>query len=181
MKNIKNLLIGLLSMSFLMVSCEGPTGPPGRNGTNGASGDDFSSTVIFEIEGQNFIEENQFVVTTDIPDNIAITDGDLIFVYRRSRLNSTNGEVWELLPTNFFLEAGTLQYSFNHTSLDVDIVLDTNFELNMLTDQDISDFLTNQKFRIAVINSVDFNAQNGAKFADYTTVSQGAKLLNFTE
>ena len=57
---------------------------------------------------------------------------------------------WSALPQNFFLENNDIiQYVFNHTFLDVELLIDGNFNLSSLG----SEFTNDQIFRIAVVPS----------------------------
>ena len=184
MQNLKTLLIGLVSFVFLFTACEGPSGPPGLDGLNGRDGFD-GGAVIFELENQNFNSGNGFTISSDIPPQIDITDGDILLVYRRSTsITSPSGEVWELLPQSFFIEGETIQYSFNHTKDDVDIRINGNIELTSLSSEDVNDFLIDQKFRVAFIPTLDFNNQNAKilrDFYEYDVIAKDATFLNFTE
>ncbi|WP_010178495.1 hypothetical protein [Aquimarina agarilytica] len=183
MKKIKTLLISLLSLSFMLASCEGPTGPPGRDGFDGRDG---SPTFIFEIADVDFEKDKNYSFGDIIPDDIPIDDSDLVLIYRSNELNSTGDDVWQLLPQAYFLDQGTLQVNFNHTKNDFEIIIDSNFNLDDLTPDQVSRFLTNQIFRIAVVSVNTSSVNTSAKILNdsrynYETISQGAQRLNFTE
>jgi hypothetical protein len=58
-------------------------------------------------------------------------------------------DVWSQLPQTYFLNQGTLLYTFDHTFLDVNIFLDGNFDLGTLGPV----YTDDQVFRIAVVPS----------------------------
>ncbi len=183
MKKIKTLLIGLLSLSFILASCEGPSGPPGNDGFDGRDG---SPTFIFEIANVTFEKDANYSFGDIIPNDIPIDDSDLVLIYRSNEVNSEGDDVWQLLPQAYFLDQGTLQVNFNHTKDDFEIIIDSNFDLDDLTTDQANRFLTNQVFRIAVVSASTSSVNTGAKILnnsafDYETISQGAQLLNFTE
>ena len=182
MKNLKTLLIGLVSIVFLFTACEGPSGPPGLDGLNGRDGRD-GGAVIFEIAGVDFTQANNYSEFQEIPNDIFIDESDLILVYRQNGEDTNSGDVWQLLPQNFFLDEGTLQYNFNHTRNDVEIVMDSNFDINTISNQSRESFLEDQIFRIAVVPGA-FSNQNAkilSDFYEYDVIAKDAKFLNFTE
>ena len=64
--------------------------------------------------------------------------------------NGGSADAWSALPQNFFLGNGDIiQYVFNHTFFDVELLIDGNFDLSLLG----SDFTSDQVFRIAVVPS----------------------------
>ena len=184
MKKIKTLLISLLSLSFVLASCEGPSGPPGRDGTNGLNGNNSTSNAIFEIDDADFNAANNFTIGGVIPEEISIFPSDLVLVYRRNGTDTTiDGEeidIWELLPQNFFFEQGTFLYTFNHTQENFEIVIDSNFDLNELTESQNTNFLNDQIFRIAIVAAANINDTNtSAKALDYQKIAENAALINF--
>jgi len=133
-------IIALLSLALvLFTACEGPQGPSGLdgfNGTDGLIGQVFDKSVSF---GSDFTKNIAF------PKDFAV-NSDVLLVYRLAEIN--NGvDVWQLMPQNFFLDQGILQYNFDYTEIDVTIFLDANFDLTLLEDK----FTQNQIFRIAVV------------------------------
>ena len=140
---MKNLFLLLaISTSIIFSSCEGPSGPPGPPGIN-ILGKVFETTVNFNI-GNNF---SQLV---DFPSNIEVFESDVVLVYLLEGTVPGNGgpiDIWSQLPQTYFLNQGTLLYSFDHTFLDVNLFLDGNFNLTTLG----SEFTDNQTFRIAIV------------------------------
>jgi len=81
------------------------------------------------------------------PENII--DGDAVLVYRLEAVD--NGlDIWEPLPTAtiFFDDGGFLQYRFNYTLGDVDIIIESD-DLSLIDNE----FMLNQVFRIIVVPS----------------------------
>ena len=78
-----------------------------------------------------------------------IVNGDAVLVYR---LEDVQGglDIWEPLPTAtiFFEDGGFLQYRFNYTVGDVDIIIESD-NLGLIGD----DFMLDQVFRIIVVPS----------------------------
>jgi hypothetical protein len=140
---MKNILLFLaLSSTVLFTSCEGDPGPPGLDGG-------LVYAQVFETT-VNFNSGNDFENLITYPSNVEIYESDAILVYRLVEVIPGNGgpiDVWEQLPQTYFLNQGTLLYSFDHTFLDLKIFLDGNFDLNTLG----TDFTNNQTFRIAVV------------------------------
>ncbi|PHS64123.1 MAG: hypothetical protein COB12_08285 [Flavobacterium sp.] len=143
---MKNLFLLLaISFTFLISSCEGPQGPPGPPGDS-LLGKVFEANITFTIG-------NDFSRLIEFPDDIIVYESDVVLVYLLEDV--VNGvDVWSQLPQTYFLEQGTLLYTFDHTFLDVNIFLDANFNLNSL----VSDFTDDQVFRIAVLPAEYANA-----------------------
>ncbi|MDA8978169.1 collagen-like protein, partial [bacterium] len=66
-------------------------------------------------------------------------------------------DVWSQLPQTYFLNQGTLLYTFDHTYIDVNIFLDANFNLNTLG----TEYTDNQIFRIAILPAEYANSNLG--------------------
>jgi len=137
------ILFVAFTSAFLFSSCEGPAGPPGLPGVN-ILGQVFEANLDFNT-GNNFGELVTF------PSNIEVYESDVVLVYRLEDVvpdgNGGTIDVWSQLPQTFFPLAGTLLYTFDHTFLDVQILLDANFDLTLLGPQ----FTNDQIFRIAIV------------------------------
>jgi len=136
---MKNLFLLLaVSFTFLISSCEGPQGPPGPPG-------DSLLGKVFEAN-ITFTNSNDFSQLVEFPNNVTVYESDVVLVYLLEDV--VNGiDVWSQLPQTYFLEQGTLLYTFDHTFLDVNIFLDANFNLNSLG----LEFTNDQIFRIAIL------------------------------
>ena len=143
----KLFLLLAVSATFIFTSCEGPQGPPGPPGGN-ELGQIFEVTTNFQYSSDTGLQES-FV---SIPNSIIVFESDVILVYRLEKVvNDGSGgtaDAWAPLPHNFFLDNGDIiQYVFNHTFFDVELLIDGNFNLNTLG----SGFTDDQIFRIAII------------------------------
>jgi len=156
---MKKILSLLLISVFALTSCGndgavGPQGPPGANGLDGL-GYTFEETVTFDY----FSDENLYSAIIVISDEIATEqpEADAVLVYRLEVLTDDVGEfdTWSLLPQNFFIEEGTIQYVYNHTASDVEVIIDGNFDLSNLD----AGFTENQTFRVIVIPSSIFSSE----------------------
>ncbi len=137
----KLTLIGFFLTLFIS-SCRGPEGPPGFDGADGVN----ILGETYEIDNVSFTSlANTFSFT--FPQNIV--NGDAVLVYRLERIDG-NLDIWEPLPTAtiFFNGGGYLQYRFNYTLGDVDIIIEGD-DLASAG----SEFLSNQVFRIIVVPS----------------------------
>ena len=120
----------------LLSSCTGPVGPPGYSGLG----------QVFEATA-NFNPGNSYSRLVTFPSDIVVYESDVVLVYLLEDVVDGNIDVWSQLPQTYFLNQGTLLYTFDHTFIDVNIFLDANFNLNTLG----SDYTDNQVFRIAII------------------------------
>ncbi len=133
------ILFLAVTSTFLFSSCTGPEGPPGDSGLN-ILGQVFETTI-------NFNNGNNFSQIVTFPSNIEVFESDVVLVYLLTE--SGNIDVWSQLPQTFFPPQGTLLYTFDHTFLDVKILLAANFNLQLLGPA----YTNDQVFRIAIVPS----------------------------
>ena len=129
-------LLFTLCAFVLLSSCTGPVGPPGYSGLG----------QVFEATA-NFNPGNSYSRLVTFPSDIVVYESDVVLVYLLEEVADGDIDVWSQLPQTYFLDQGTLLYTFDHTFIDVNIFLDANFNLNTLS----SDYTDNQTFRIAII------------------------------
>jgi hypothetical protein len=173
--------IALVLGSFLtlfIVSCEGPAGPPGLDGFDGEDGLDGINILgqVVEIEG-SFTPENNYSVFYEFPQSVEVFESDLVLVFLLfDQTEDGNGDpvdIWRLLPQTRILNQGLLQYNYDHTFLDVNIFLESDFDLGTLLPGDTQ----NQVFRIAILPA-EF-AQAGKM--DTSNLDAVMRSLNVTE
>ena len=148
---MKNILLFLaVSSTILLSSCEGDPGPPGEPGVN-ILGQVFEFTTDFDYDAQS---NSQVSPTFSFP--VTVFESDVILVYRLFKdpvdiPNEAPADLWQQLPYSDFSQAdigNIFQYTFNHTFIDIQFVIDGNFDLNTLSG---TDFTNDQTFRIAVV------------------------------
>lgn len=161
---MKKLFLILFVSTFLFTSCsdDGPPGPPGEPGTN-ILGQTFEFTVDFDYS----TETEFFSAIVDIPNDVEVFDSDAILVYRLEVQQDDEGDfdTWSLIPQNFFLDEGTIQYVYNHTDVDVELIIDGNFDISNLD----PGFTEGQVFRFVVVPS-DFAQESGVNVSDMEAV-----------
>jgi len=171
---MKKIITLLFISVFALTSCGddgaiGPQGPPGVNGLDGL-GYTFEETVTFDY----FSDENLYSAIIQISDDIATAhpEADAVLVYRLEVLtdNGVDFDTWSLIPQNFFIEEGTIQYVYNHTASDVEVIIDGNFDLSNLD----AGFTENQTFRVIVIPSRIFSS--GLNLADMEAVMKALDI-----
>lgn len=149
-----NLFLGAL-VTIFFISCEGPQGPSGFDGFDGAPGQDGEDGVnilgqVVDIEG-TFTLDNDYSIFYEFPQNIEVFETDVVLVYMLWNVTEDgNGEsvdIWRLMPQTRILDQGLLQYNFDYTFFDVNIFLESDFDLATLQAGDTD----NQVFRIAVL------------------------------
>ncbi len=147
---MKNLVTILFVSVMLLTSCEGPQGPPGRDGFDGFNADEYAAlsferTVDFEYFNDSGLQEAFINLPFDI------LDSDAVLIYRLENIVEIDGvptEAWSALPQNFFLPGSNIiQYVFNHTYADVELLIDGNFDLSTLGNE----FTQNQIFRVIIL------------------------------
>jgi hypothetical protein len=159
-----NLVLGSLIALFFM-SCIGPEGPQGFDGFDGLDGLDGQDgepgiqAQIFEVEGLDlsYIDADnvwETVLTFEDFTNFEVLKEDAILVYRFdgsvSFEDGTVEDAWGLIPQNFFLDEGIIQYVSSHTLKDVAVLIDGNFNLSNI---DIA-FTDNQLLRVVIVPGV---------------------------
>ncbi len=154
MKKIR-LLFGIVLVA-LAFGCEGPEGPPGPPGFDGLDGLDGQDGVnilgqVLEIEG-SFSAENDYGIFFEFPQTVEVFESDVVLVYLLwEQVDDPDGgnpiDVWRLMPQTRILDQGLLQYNYDHTFVDVNIFLESDFDLGTLLPGDTD----NQVFRIAVV------------------------------
>ena len=164
MKKIFLLSFVLFALGACTSDEVGPRGPQGPQGEPGVNivGQTFEyEDVNFEYLADANIHTSGII---DFPDDIEILESDAILIYRRQILDGV--ETWSLIPQNFFLEDDhIIQYVYNQTATDVEIVIDGNFDLSSLPDE----YTQDQFFRFVAVPS-DFAIDNNVDVSDYEAV-----------
>lgn len=168
---MKKVILFFVLPLLAFTACEGPEGPPGQDG-----GLYFAQT--YEYENVNFTYyggDNIYSVVLPVPNNIEVFESDAILVYRYEGtidVNGTTADTWSLLPQNFFLNNGNIiQYVYNHTFLDTEIIIEGNFNLNNLSPA----FTSNQIFRFVVVPA-EFANTSGVDVTDYNAVMNAVTI-----
>ena len=170
----------------ITLSCEGPEGPPGLNGFDGLDGLDGQDGInilgkVLEIEG-TFEAANDYSIFFEFPQDVEVFESDLVLVYLLfEQVDDPDGgdpiDVWRLLPQTRIIDQGLLQYNYDHTFLDVNIFLESDFDLGTLPAGDTD----NQIFRIAVVPA-EFGTDNSVDTSNLNAVMDAMKMdLNSIE
>jgi hypothetical protein len=161
---MKKLSILFAFIAFSLTSCSsdepGPPGPPGEPGVNVVG-----QTFEFEDVDFTYYDDNFYAAIIEIPEEIEVLESDAILVYRREVIDGT--ETWSMIPQNYFLEEGIIQYVFNYTPNDIELLIDGNFDLATLDGA----FTQNQFFRFIVVPS-DFAVDTGVDVSNFEAVMQ---------
>ena len=172
---MKKISLLFAFIAFSLTSCSsdepGPQGPPGPPGPPGEPGVNILGQT-FEFEDVDFTyydDDNFYATVITIPSEIEVIESDAILVYRRGVVDGT--EIWSMIPQNIFLDEGIIQYAFNHTADDIELLIDGNFDLSNLDDG----FTQNQFFRFIVVPS-DFAVDTGVDVSDYRAVIDALQL-----
>ena len=166
MKNITLMLvfIGMISLQ----SCTVSDSPAAQQITNN---NNFLATTLEYT--RSFTAGNNFSTLVTFPQ--AIYSSDMVLVYRLSSVYQGQ-DVWKLLPENFYLNNGTLDfgYNFDFTKNDASIYMIGN-DLGTIN----SSYLNNQVLRVVIIPANFGNKTiNNINYMDYNAV---AKAYNIEE
>lgn len=106
--------------------------------------------------------------------NPPIYNSDMVLVYRLFDL--VNGQsLWRQMPQAVYLPQGELDYNFDFTRNDINIFLESNFDLTTLE----ATWSQNQVFRVVIIPGYLSNKNaNTVDFRDYNAV---VKAFNIKE
>lgn len=172
---MKKLLSALFVTAFLFTSCEGDQGPPGPPGPPGESGVNVvGQTLEYEdVDFDYFADVNYHSTIIGLPDDVEVLSSDAILVYRLEVIEDGGEfyETWSLIPQNFFLDEGTIQYVYNHTDVDVELIIDGNFDLSNLN----AGFTQDQVFRFVIVPS-DFAVSTGVDVSNFNAVLKALDL-----
>ena len=141
MKSLSSM-VTLSIFTFILFGCEGPQGPPGFDGETL-----LGTTLEFQT---SFNSQNNFSSLFVFPTDVVVYESDVVMAYLLEETIFSNGEstdVWTPLPQSFFTDQGLLQFTFNHTYSDVNVLLQANFNLNNAA----AFFTQNQLFRVVII------------------------------
>lgn len=161
---MKKLLALMLLSTIIFTSCEGPAGPPGPPGEDGIY--IVGETYEYDVNFTYFPDENLYSAFLEFA---AVEPSDGILVYRMAIID--NVETWSLIPQNFFLPQGIIQYVYTHTNVDVELIIDGNFDLSNLANQ----YTQNQVFRVIVVPS-DYVATSGVDVGNMEAVLKSLKI-----
>jgi len=124
---------------------------------------------VFEVR-TSFTLANYYsrLVTLNPP----IYNSDMVLVYRL--FDVVNGQnLWRQLPQAVYLPQGELNYNFDFTRNDIEIFLESDFDLATLG----AFWSQNQVFRVVIIPGYFSNKNNNAiDFNDYNAVVKAFKI-----
>lgn len=166
----KIMLMFVLLSSAFFYGCEGPAGPIGPEGQPGAPGPE---SIVFDIQG-NLNAANEYSLYYEFPQSVEVFESDAVLIYRLWGQQEIPGDapadVWRLMPVTAFVNDGFIQYSFDHTFMDLSVFLDGNVPLANLG----GNWLNNQVFRVVIIPGYFTNAGRTSldEFKDYNEVKK---------
>ncbi|SHH18116.1 hypothetical protein [Flavobacterium defluvii] len=163
MKKILTLFAVVGLMAF--TSCEGPEGPPGQDGSIPAE--------VYEVSNVNFTNTNNYNPVIAL--SPAILPSDMVLVYRLSGVDNGR-DVWKLLPENYYLADGTLDFGFDYdfTISDVSIYMIGN-DLGGV----VSSFRLNQVIRIVIVPG--YLTGKSVNKPDYSNYNEVIKRYNIND
>ena len=118
---------------------------------------------VFEVT-TSFSAANSYsrIITLNPP----IYSSDMVLVYRSFDVIN-NQNVWRQLPQTVYIAQGELDYNFDFTRNDINLFLDSNFDLATLG----AAYSQNQLFRVVIIPGYFSNKSNKeVNFNDYNSV-----------
>ena len=170
-------LFTIVFLSVFTTACEGPEGPPGLDGNTL-----LGQTMEFQT---SFNANNNFSSLFVFPSQVRVYESDAVLVYLLEESFNSNGsstDVWTPLPQSFFTDQGLLQYTFNHTFSDVNLLLQGNFNLNNAAPV----FTQNQIFRVVVMPAKfaldpNLNTMNYQELSEYIDTNESNLIKVLTK
>jgi hypothetical protein len=157
------LLLAIVG-TFAFQGCSGPEGPQGATGFS-------AEAEVFEVTA-SFSASNNFESLVTL--NPAILNSDMVLVYRL--FDVVNGaDVWRSLPQTVYLPQGELDYNFDFTKYDINIFLDSNFDLTTLS----ASWAQSQVFRVVIIPG--YLTNKNSKTIDFNDYNAVVKAFNIKE
>ncbi|WP_017731495.1 hypothetical protein [Nafulsella turpanensis] len=166
-----------LALVFLLAACagpEGPEGPPGPQGPRGPQGNPGEEGLVIEFADVDFRAADDFGVILPFNGYEALPS-DAVLVYALWDVVDTDAgpvDVWRQLPQTTFVPEGTLVYNFNHTTFDVELFLEANF--NLYTAPLGPDELDDWVIRIVIVPAqyMDNGRMEPVDYSNYNTVKE---------
>lgn len=126
---------------------------------------------VFEVT-TSFTASNNFAKLITL--NPAIYSSDMVLVYRLFDVVDAQ-DVWRSLPQTVYLTQGNLDYNFDFTRNDINIFLDSNFDLTTLN----SSWTQNQVFRVVIIPG--YLSNKNSKHINFNDYNEVVKAFNINE
>ncbi len=134
-------------------------------------GDGDTYSKMRDVSG-SFTNANGYSFT--VPINIQSTD--VVLVYRRDPAASN---AWQLIPKTYYLSGGReLDYNTLFDSQNVEIYTEANFDQTTMTSSEVSQYLTNQTFRVVLVPASPAKTASTVDTRDYNAV---VKYYNLDE
>lgn len=109
--------------------------------------------------------------------NGSLLSQDIVLVYRKTNTGN-NTPIWEPLPKTYFFNEGTMDYTFNFTTTDVQIDLRADFNLSIKEDNNFRNtFLNGQTFRVVLVPAVYGGKKSNT--ADLSKMSYGEVIAKY--
>ena len=128
------------------VGPQGPRGPQGADGLDGLDGLDGEEAYVFDFSNVSFTGP-EYRVVLDYANDFVALDTDVTLVYFDWSGPGDEDIIWRALPQTIITDDGLLQYNYDFTIYDVQLFLDAQFPLDMLTAGDTD----NWNVRVVVV------------------------------
>ncbi|MBU2994889.1 collagen-like protein [Cellulophaga baltica] len=143
--------IGMLFLAILITSCSGNDGFDGQDGLDSIQGQ------VFEVENVDFNYDatgNFYSTRLTYSDftSFEVLESDAVLLYvLDEEIELTDGlaDNWTLVPVSYFLDGGTIQYTYAHNFVDMDLYINGNFDMSAI-DTFYTDDLV---FRVVILPS----------------------------
>lgn len=141
------------------------------------SGDQIFTSEVFEVRA-DLTRERGYAQTFNFSQ--PSYQGDTVLLYILWEQNGGQ-DVWRLVPQTVQLGGGDIvTYNYDFTRNDFRIFLDSNFNLDQMTDQEYTSIALNQIFRAVVVpgNLIQSKGTAAADYSDYYATLKAFGLEN---
>jgi hypothetical protein len=155
----------------------GPQGPRGPQGPAGQDGKDGEEAYVFEYVDLTFSASNEYSLLLEFPNDFQMLESDKVLVYfLYDYIEEDDLDIWRALPQTEFTNFGTLVYNYDFTIFDVNLFLDSNFDLNLLG----ASYTDNWIARVVVVPGQFTNGRE-ADPVDYKDYNAVMKYYNLSD
>lgn len=164
---MKRYLFSILAIFLVFSACRGPEGLPGPAGPKGDPGPEGPpGESAFTIEYNVDFTSPDYSVLLELP--IEVFEDEVVLAYMLWGVDNNDNEIWRPLPQSLILEEGLLIYNFDFTVSDVQVFMDSSFDLDILG----AEFTDDWWVRIVVVPSVFVNGRSALDLNDYNAVAK---------
>lgn len=158
MKKILGFTLLIAILNLFIISCSNDD----NNSNNNLYTDTDTIPEVYEINVTSFTEVNPSSYIFRAP--FTLSNSEHLLIYRQTNVTTSGNPVWELLPSTYADNYGTVSYNYDFSMEDFTIYVDGYKNIANLNPE----YITNQWFRIVVLPGFFPSTQSTTPPVDYT-------------